>query len=195
MSGLEIVTSISLGVGLATATGLRVFLPMLVVSVAAYFGHLQLNGGFAWLGTLPAIMVLAVAAVAEVLAYYIPAVDNFLDIMATPAALLAGIVVSAAVMTDLPPIVKWTTAVIAGGGAASLTQAATALLRVKSTTLTGGLGNPVLTTLEVGGALGMSLLALALPLVACVVAIVVCLVIWRGVRRALSRSRDATGAR
>jgi Domain of unknown function (DUF4126) len=191
MSGLEIATSVALGVGLATATGLRVFLPLLVVSLVAYSGHLQLSENFAWLGTLPAITVLAVAAIAEVLAYYIPAVDNFLDIIATPAALIAGVVVSAAVMTDLPPMVKWITATIAGGGAAGLTQAATAVLRAKSTAVTGGLGNPVLTTLEIAGALLMSALALVAPLLALVVAVAFCLLAWRMARRLLKRSSNA----
>jgi hypothetical protein len=66
--------------------------------------------------------MLSVAALAEVLAYYAPGVDNLLDSLATPAALIAGTVVSVAVMTDLPPMVKWTAAVIAGGGVAGLTK-------------------------------------------------------------------------
>ena len=110
--------------------------------------------------------MLSVAALAEILAYYVPGVDNLLDTLATPAALVAGTVVSAAVMTDVPPMVKWTAAVIAGGGVAGLTQGATAMLRAKSTVLTGGIGNVVIATAELGGALLVSLLALAAPLAA-----------------------------
>src|SRR6476619_362389 len=115
MSDLDLALSIALGVGLAAATGFRVFLPLLVVSVAAYTGYLPLDHGFAWLGTPAAVIMLATATVAEILAYYIPGVDNLLDTLATPAALVAGTVVAAAVMTDMPPMVKWTAAVIAGG--------------------------------------------------------------------------------
>lgn len=86
---------------------------MLIMSVAAYTGHLPLGESFAWLGTPSALIMLAVAALAEILAYYIPGVDNLLDSVATPAAFIAGTVVSAAVITDLPPMLKWTTAVIA----------------------------------------------------------------------------------
>src|SRR5262245_17614066 len=125
MSTLDIAVSIALGVGLAAAVGFRVFLPLLITSIAAHFGHLHLSDNFAWLPSLPAMLMLAMAAVAEVLAYYIPAVDNLLDTITTPAALIAGTLVAAAVMTDLPPLVKWTTAVIAGGGAAGLTQGIT----------------------------------------------------------------------
>jgi Domain of unknown function (DUF4126) len=59
--------------------------------------------------------MLSAATIAEILAYYIPVVDNLLDSLATPAAFIAGTVVSAAVMTDVPPMVKWAAAVIAGG--------------------------------------------------------------------------------
>jgi len=107
-----------------------------------------------------------VAALLEILAYYVPVVDNVLDTLATPASLVAGTVISAAVMTDVPPMVKWTAAVIAGGGVAGLTQAGTAMLRAKSTIFTGGVGNVVISTAELGGALLISLLALAAPLAA-----------------------------
>src|SRR3974390_3553495 len=108
--------SIVLGIGLPAATGFRVFLPMLIVSGAAYTGHLPLDNNFAWLATPSALTMLGVAAVVEILAYYVPGVDNLLDALATPAAFIAGTVVSAAVMTDVPSMVKWTAAVIAGGG-------------------------------------------------------------------------------
>jgi Domain of unknown function (DUF4126) len=158
--------SIVLGIALAAATGFRIFLPMLIMSVAAYTGHLSLAANFAWLGTPAALIMLAVAAVAEILAYYIPVVDNLLDALATPAAFVAGAVVSAAVMTDVPPMVKWTAAVIAGGGIAGLTQGLTGMLRAHSTVLTGGLGNSVIATAELGGALLITFLALAAPVAA-----------------------------
>src|SRR5579859_2626458 len=96
MSGYDIAVSIALGIGLAAATGLRVFLPLLLASVAAYTGHLHLNDNFAWLSSLPAVIMLAIAAVTEVLAYYIPAVDNLLDAITTPVAIIAGALIAAA---------------------------------------------------------------------------------------------------
>jgi hypothetical protein len=166
-----------------------VFLPMLVMSIAAYTGHLSLGSGFAWLATPAALVMLSVAAVLEILAYYIPGVDNLLDTIATPAALIAGTVVSAAVMTDVPPLVKWTTAVIAGGGAAGLTQGLTSLLRAKSTLTTAGLANHVVATGELGGALGLSLLALAAPLLAVGLVALFCWFAVRFARRLLRRDR------
>jgi Domain of unknown function (DUF4126) len=117
----EVALSIVLGIGLAAASGFRVFLPMLVVSGAAYTGHLPLGESFNWLGSHSALTMLSVAAIVEILAYYISGVDNLLDALATPAAFVAGTVVSAAVMTDVAHMVKWTAAVIAGGGIAGVT--------------------------------------------------------------------------
>jgi hypothetical protein len=188
MSAFDIAVSIALGIGLATAVGFRVFLPLLVTSIAAYTGHVHLSGGFGWVATLPAMTMFAVAAVAEVLAYYVPAVDNLLDAVATPVALFCGVLVSAAVMTDLPPLVKWSTAIIAGGGAAGLTQALTTLLRAKSTVMTGGIGNSAVATAEMGSSILVSVLAFVAPFVALAVAIVLCIFAVRRVRRVLART-------
>lgn len=179
IAGLDLALAIAMGVGLAAAVGFRVFVPMLVLSIAAYSGHLTLTSGLAWLGTPAALLMLTVATVVEILAYYLPGVDNALDVVSAPAALVAGTVVSAAVMTDLPPMVRWTTAVIAGGGAAGVIQGLTSLLRAKSTTMTAGLGNHVIATGELAGALIISLLALGAPLVAVAVVILFC---WFAVR-------------
>jgi len=180
--------SIVLGIALAAATGFRVFLPMLIVSGAAYTGHLSLDNSFAWLATPSALTMLSVAALAEILAYYIPVIDNLLDTLATPAALVAGTVVSAAVMTDVPPMVKWTAAVIAGGGIAGLTQGVTAMLRAHSTVLTGGLGNPVIATAELGAALITSFLALVVPTVAIAL---IFLFLWLAIRLLHRRFRGS----
>jgi hypothetical protein len=189
----DLAVSIVLGIALAAATGFRVFLPMLIVSGAANTGHLPLDNSFAWLGTPSALTMLGVAALAEVLAYYVPVIDNLLDTLATPAALVAGTIVSAAVMTDVPPMVKWTVAVIAGGGIAGLTQGLTGMLRAHSTVLTGGLGNSVISTAELGGALLISLLALVAPAAAIALVILFLLVAIRLLRRLFRRVKSSDG--
>jgi len=183
--------SIVLGIALAAATGFRVFLPMLIVSAAAYTGHLPLGSSFAWLGSLSALTMLSVAALAEILAYYVPVVDNLLDTLATPAALVAGTIVSAAVMSDVPPMLKWTAAVIAGGGIAGVTQGLTGILRAHSTVLTGGLGNPVIATAQLGGALLLSFLALVAPAAAVALVILFLLVAIRLLRRLFRRAHSS----
>ena len=172
---------IALGIGLAAATGFRIFIPLLLAGLAARFNVLPLGDSFQWLASTPALLMLGTAAVAETLAYYIPGVDHALDVVASPATLAAGVVASAAVMTDIPPEVMWPVAVIAGGGAAGLTKGSTALLRAKSGLMTGGLANPVVSTVETVGATGLSLLAIVVPLL-CLVAVVALL--WWATRKA-----------
>jgi hypothetical protein len=191
VSEYDLAISVALGIALAAAVGFRVFLPLLVMSAAAYAGYLPLGDGFAWLATPAALAMLAAAALAEILAYYIPGVDNLLDTLATPAAIVAGTIASAAVMTDLPPLGKWTTAVIAGGGAAGLMQGATAALRAGSTATTGGLGNFVLATGELLGALFVPLLALAAPLAALALMVLLAVIIFRLLRRLWKRPPTA----
>ena len=184
---LDVLLSVALGVGLAAAVGMRVFMPLLVLSIAAWNGFVDLAPSFAWLATLPAIIMLGVAASIEVLAYYLPGIDNLLDALATPAALVAGTIAAAAVITDLPPLVRWTTAVIAGGGAAGLTHGLTSLLRAKSTVATGGLGNSVIATGELGGAALLATLAIAAPIIALGAVVLVSWLAFRILRRVLRR--------
>ncbi len=189
----DLALSIALGVALAAATGFRVFLPMLIASGAAYTGHLHLDDGFAWLGSSSALIMLSVATLIEVAAYYIPFIDNLLDVVSAPAAFIAGTILSAAVMTDMPPMVKWTAAVIAGGGIAGLTRGLTGALRAHSTVLTGGLGNFVISTAELGGAAFLSFLALAAPLVAIALIALMLYVAIRLLRRLLRAAKPSDG--
>jgi hypothetical protein len=191
MSGMDTTVSIALGIGLAAAVGFRVFLPLLVASIAAYTGHLHLNESFSWLGSVTAITMLSVAALVEVLAYYIPAVDNLLDTVTAPLALVAGTLVSAAVIADMPPLIKWSTAIIAGGGVAAITQGVTTLVRAKSTAFTAGLGNPVVSTVEMVAAAIISLLALLAPLAALALVVLICWLTVRLVRKYLRADRAA----
>jgi hypothetical protein len=163
---METLLAISLGIGLSAACGFRVFVPLLVMSVASFSGHLTLAPGFQWIGTYPALITFSVATVVEIGGYYIPWVDHLLDTMATPAAIVAGTVITAAMVSNTSPMLKWTLAAIAGGGAAGLVQGTTVLARGVSTATTGGLGNPFFATIELGGALFTSLLALVVPLLA-----------------------------
>jgi hypothetical protein len=183
MSHAQLLLSIALGIGLSAAVGFRVFIPLLVVSIVSYSGHLPLSQDMSWLGTLPAIATFGVAAIVEIIAYYFPGVDNALDTITTPMALIAGTIVTAAVLADLPPLVKWSTAVIAGGGAAGLTQSATALLRAKSTAFTGGLGNSVIASGEIASSALISLLAVFAPIVALILVVCFCWLVVRLARR------------
>lgn len=180
-NGFAYLLPIALGVSLAAATGFRVFLPLLVMGFGVRGGFLPVSDSLAWVASTPALIMLAVAAVVEIIAYYIPVLDNVLDGLAGPTAIGAGIAVSAAVMTDLPPMLKWTLAIIAGGGAAAATQGATTLLRGSSTVLTAGLGNHAVATGEIVGALVVSVMAIIFPYVALVLVLLFCWFAWRAI--------------
>jgi hypothetical protein len=181
--------SIALGIGLAAATGFRVFVPLLIAGLAARTGWIPLTDGFAWLASTPALVTLGAAAVCETLAYYIPGVDHILDILAGPIAVGAGMVASASVMTDVPPAIMWPIAIIAGGGIAGATKGSTALVRAKTGVATAGLGNPVVSTIETGGAIGLSFLAVLLPLLALIAIVMLLVWIVRKFRRTVVRRK------
>ena len=158
--------SVLAGIGLSASAGFRVFVPLLVLSLAERGGHLRVTEGFAWVGSDAALITFGVATGLEILGYFVPWVDHALDVVATPLALVAGVLLTAAVVTDLDPFSRWTLAVLAGGGAAASFQGLTAGARGISTLSTGGIGNPLVATAEAGAAAGLALLAVAVPIAA-----------------------------
>lgn len=161
--GIEAVLSLAVGVGLAAAAGLRVFVPLLLLGAAARLDWVALTDGFQWLSSGSAQAALAAATILEIGAYYFPWLDHLLDVVAAPAAVVAGVLVTAAVTTELPPAIRWAAAIIAGGCTAGLVQSLTTVARLKSTLATAGLGNPVLATIELVGSLVTSIVVVALP--------------------------------
>ena len=185
--GMEYLLYVLLGIGLAAACGFRVFVPLLVMSIAALTGHLQLAPEFAWIGSWPALIVFAVATLLEIAAYYVPWLDNLLDTVATPAAIVAGIIVTASVVLDMSPVLRWPLAVIAGGGVAGIIQGATVMARKASTLATAGIATPLVSTIESGGSVVMSVLSMMLPGLAGAIAVL--LVFLVGIRLARRRRK------
>jgi uncharacterized protein DUF4126 len=163
---METLLSICVGIGLSAACGFRVFVPLVVMSVAALTGHLTLAHGFEWVGSYPALIAFAVATCVEIAGYYLPWVDNLLDTIATPAAVIAGTLITASLVTDLSPFLKWTLAIIAGGGVAGMVQGTTVTARGLSSIGTGGLGNALIATAELAASTIASIIAVLAPLVA-----------------------------
>ena len=186
---MEAALSIALGLGLAAACGFRVFIPLLVISAASHSGHLSVSGSFDWIASTPVLITLIAATVLEIAAYYIPWVDHLLDIVASPAAVVAGVVASASVITGMDPYLKWTMAVIAGGGLAGAVQVVTTGTRGFSMLTTAGFGNPIVSTAEAGGAVVLSILAIVAPLVA--ISLVILLLAFVTSRLAGRRRRTA----
>jgi hypothetical protein len=186
----DVVLSLGVGVGLAAAAGLRVFVPLLLLGGAARLGWMplldRLDWRFDWLATDLGLAVLGVATVLEICGYYIPVVDNALDAVAAPLAVIAGVVLTAAVTVDLPPVIRWSAAIIAGGGTAGLVHTLTSVARLKSTAVTAGFGNPVLATLELVGSVVMSIVVIVVPALA-LVAVAGLVLLVRRIRRARLR--------
>lgn len=166
---MEIVTTLLIAVSLSAACGFRVFVPLLVMGIAHQSGHLTLAANMEWIGSWPALAAFGAATGLEIAAYYVPWIDNALDSITTPAAFIAGTLVSAATIghiQGMSPLMQWSVAAIAGGGAATVVQGATVVVRATSSLATGGIGNPVVSTTEVGASTLLSILAVAVPIVA-----------------------------
>jgi glucan phosphoethanolaminetransferase (alkaline phosphatase superfamily) len=168
---METFLSVAIGIGLAAACGFRVFVPLLILNLAALSGHLTLPEGFAWIDSTYATLAFTIAMLLEITGYHIPWIDHVLDSIAAAASVIAGTITTAALAADLSPFLKWTTAIIAGGGIAGFVQASTMGLRAKTSLTTGGTGNSIFSTFELGGSIVTSLLAIFIPIV-CLILIV-----------------------
>ena len=180
---METILSLFLGIGLASAAGFRVFLPLFALSLASYFQIWDLNESWQWIGGIPALITLGIAMIAEIFAYYIPYVDNLLDTIAIPLAAIAGTSTMASTLVDINPMMTWVLAIIAGGGTATAMQGMTTVTRLASTVKTGGLANPVVSTAETGTAITLSSLAIFMPIIAFIVVIIIFVIVYLIYRR------------
>ncbi|MCM8528323.1 MAG: DUF4126 domain-containing protein [Lentisphaeraceae bacterium] len=172
---MESLLAICVGIGLSAACGFRIFVPLLGLSIAANAGQLELASGFEWIGSPIAITAFAVATILEIGAYYVPWLDNLLDSITTPAAIVAGTILTGSMTGEMTPFLKWAVAIIAGGGTAGAIQSASVVLRGASTATTGGTGNAVVSTGELAGAATVTFLAIFIPaLAAFLVAAFIC---------------------
>lgn len=192
---METVVSLLIGVGLSAAAGFRLLVPFLALSLATMFGHFPVSPEMQWVNSFPALEALAVGLVLEVLAYYIPWVDHALDAITFPASVIAGTLITAAFTSHLDPFLQWSLAIVAGGGAAATAKAVAGGSRLTSTLTTGGLGNFIVATLELLGAIALSTLMLVLPKVAIgLVALLLVLLSWQGYRIGCRRSLNRSAA-
>jgi hypothetical protein len=188
---MDTLLGIPVGIGLSAACGFRVFVPLLVMNLASLSGQLHLSSGFTWIGSYYATVAFSTATVVEVLGYYIPWLDHVLDIGATPAAIIAGTITTASLVTDISPFLKWTLALIAGGGIAGLVQGTTVALRAKSSVSTAGIGNPIISTLELVGSIITALLAILAPILCLALIAFVCNFVIRKAGRLVSGKKSS----
>ena len=179
MDVIQIILSLSLGLGLAAACGFRVFIPPLMMGVASRFDLYELEGSFTWVGETWAIAIFGIATILEIGGYFIPWIDNLLDAVATPAAILGGIfVTSASLEGEMDPSVQWMLSIIAGGGVSGVIQLGTVATRAISTGTTGGLANPLISLLEAVASIVCIILSLFLVIL---IPFVIIFLIWKAI--------------
>lgn len=187
---MEIILGLCIGIGLSAACGFRVFVPLLVMSVASLMGWFEPMTGFEWLAMPSVSIALGIATFFEIGAYYVPWVDNLLDTIATPAALVAGTLTTMAVSTgEMSQFAGWASALIVGGGTATAVQMSTVAVRGLSTATTGGLANPVVSTGEWVSALVISILSFIVPVLVVIVFVIALIWVVRWISR---RKRENT---
>lgn len=184
---MQTLLSLCLGIGLSAACGLRVFVPLLGAGLASRLGIIHLNPSFGWMDNPGVLLAMGVATVLEIAAYHIPWLDHVLDVAAAPVSLVAGAILTASVLTGLPPYLHWTLAIIAGSSAAGAFQFLSMGTRGFSTITTAGLANPLVGAAEAGGAIGLSALSILLP----VAALAAVLLVGAVAARRAFRSMDA----
>jgi hypothetical protein len=181
---MEIALSIAVGIGLSAACGFRIFIPLLAIAIAGHAGHIELASDFIWMQSPAAITVFTTAVIIEIIAYFIPVIDNLFDTMATTLAVIAGTILTASMVTDISPLLRWSLAIIAGGGVAGLIQGGSLVTRATSTVATAGIGNIFVSFFELAGAIITTLLSLTVPFVALIFVILIIIVIlYRIIRR------------
>ncbi|KAA0211931.1 MAG: DUF4126 domain-containing protein [Ignavibacteriaceae bacterium] len=186
---MEYILSIVSGISLAAACGFRVFVPLLILSIASMSGLSELTTDEQWIASTPALITFAVATIFEIIAYYVPWLDNIFDTIATPLAAVAGVLTMSTLLTDVNPILGWTLAVITGGGAAISVQLLTVKGRAISSGITAGFGNFILSTGELVLSVFVSVIAIILPVIAL---LIVLIVIFFIVRRIYSSRNKVT---
>lgn len=185
----ETIFSILLGIGLAASVGFRIFVPLFALSLASHYGIIPLNESWEWVGSLTAIITLGVATLVEILAYFIPWLDNLLDTIAVPLAAIAGTAVMVSTVSDLNPTITWALAIIAGGGTAAAIKGSTSTARLTSTATTGGLANPVVSTIETGTSVVMSIFSIFIPVLAIILVGFILFILFRVYKKLKSKKQ------
>jgi hypothetical protein len=159
----QLVLALASGIGIAAACGLRAFLPLFVVGLAARAGWIQLHAGSTWLASDAALWSLGIATALEIAADKVPVVDHALDVIGTVLRPASGVVGGYAMLkgwgAPWAPIVS-----VALGAGALAVHGAKAKTRLGSSVTTLGHANPALSVLEDVTTVGLLAAAILAPL-------------------------------
>jgi hypothetical protein len=180
---METLIGLLIGIGLSAACGFRVFIPLLGMSIAAISGYITPSQGFEWIGTWPALIAFATATALEIGAYYVPFIDHLMDVLITPTAIAAGIILMASMLGDISPFIKWSLAIIAGGGVSAVVQGGTMAFRAASTGSTGGMANFLIASGELFGSTLLTIFAILIPVLCLFIVLLICCLMIRMIVR------------
>jgi hypothetical protein len=187
MEGLslaELLPTLALAIALAASAGLRAWLPLLLAGGLARLGVLDLGPSFEFLASNKALILFAVASVVELAGDKVPAVDHALDAIGTPLRPAVGALLAASVLgTVSDPLTALALGTAVGAPSALVPHAAKTALRAASTTLTGGLANPLLSILEDMISVVIFILAVLVPALVVVLLVLTLFFTWRLLRR------------
>jgi uncharacterized protein DUF4126 len=179
-----IVPSLAMGIGLAACAGIRAWLPLLLVGALARWGVVELGSSFDFISSNRALILFGVATVIEILGDKIPAVDHALDSLSTILRPAAGSLLAASVLWQVSdPLTALALGVAVGAPTSLVPHAAKSLLRAASTTLTGGLANPLISVLEDVLAFGLFILTVLVPVLVAATMIVIAVMVVRRLAR------------
>ena len=178
---MQLVASIVIGICLSAACGLKVFVPPLVAGLAHKAGVLSLSEHTQWLGTWPAISALAIAVVCEFVGFCIPVFGNLLDIIATPASVVAGAFLMSSQVETSSPLVNWSLAIAGGGVTSGLVATIMAAIRSGASIVSAGISNFFVALFELASAAIITVLTLFAPLICLALVILLVLVLLRAV--------------
>jgi uncharacterized membrane protein len=160
----EFLPALALAIALAASAGLRAWLPLLLAGGLARAGVLDLGDSFSFLASNKALVLFGVATVIELVGDKVPTIDHALDVIGTPLRPAAGALLAASVLgTVSDPLTALVLGTAVGAPSALVPHAAKTALRTVSTTLTGGLANPILSFLEDAISLITFILAILVP--------------------------------
>ncbi|NTW03944.1 MAG: DUF4126 domain-containing protein [Oscillochloris sp.] len=176
--------ALATGLGLSTAAGLNAFLPLLTIGILARFGLIELATPFGLLSHPLVLLIIAALAVLDFVGDKVPAVDSALHAVGILIAPIAGAILALAAQGDVATIHPAVVA-IAGVVAAGSAHLARTAVRPVVTTATAGTANPLISLVEDGTALLLSILAIVAPALAIILAIILAVVLFRVFRRAV----------
>lgn len=185
------------GMGLSAAAGLNAYIPFLVVALIAKFTDvIALPASFGWMESWWAIGIGTVLLLAEVVLDKIPAIDTVNDTIQTvvrPA--MGGVIFAATQAAENIESSQWMqenswVGILLGVVVSLLVHGGKMAARPAINAGTLGAGAPVVSTVEDGASVGLSLIAIFLPLLVIVVlALLAWLFVWLWLRIRRRRRR------